>query len=76
MCLGIPARVLELRNDRTALVELGELSTAVRTDLVPELAAGQYVVVHAGYAINVLDEKEAEETLEMLERLDALGGLP
>ena len=66
MCLGIPARVTELRPEHRALVELEGLALEIRTDLVPEAQVGQYVIVHAGYAIESLDPVEAEETLDLL----------
>jgi len=76
MCLGIPARVEELKPEHRARVDLGGVTLEVRLDLVPEAAVGQYVIVHAGYAISVLDEAEAEETLRLLEAAYAPGELP
>jgi hydrogenase expression/formation protein HypC len=76
MCLGIPALVLEIAGGNTARVDLGGLETVVRTDLVPGVKTGQYVIVHAGFAINVLDEREAEVTLKLLESIDAFGKIP
>ncbi len=76
MCLGIPARITEILEEHTARVDVGGLVTEIRLDLVPEAAVGQYVIVHAGYAINVLDEREAEETLRLLEMLNAPGTIP
>jgi hydrogenase expression/formation protein HypC len=73
MCLAVPARILELREDHTALVDLGGVETETRIDLVPEVSVGQYVIIHAGFAISVMDEEEAEETLRLLETLDAPG---
>ena len=67
MCLAIPARVVELLPDRRARADLDGLALEIRTDLVPEVRAGQYVIVHAGFALSVMDEKEAEETLRLLE---------
>jgi hydrogenase expression/formation protein HypC len=76
MCLAVPARVVELREGCSARVDLGGLDLEVRTDLVPEVAAGQYVIVHAGYAIAVMDEQEAEETLRLIEEAHAPRKLP
>jgi hydrogenase expression/formation protein HypC len=76
MCLAVPARVVELRAGNCARVDLGGLDVEVRTDLVPEVAAGQYVIVHAGYAIAVMDEREAEETLRLIEEAHAPRKLP
>ena len=70
MCLAVPALVKEIRPDGSALVDLEGVEMEVRLDLVPEAKAGQYLVVHAGYAISVLDEEEARETLKLLEEMD------
>jgi len=66
MCLAVPAHVVELRSDQRARVDLDGLELEIRTDLVPEVAPGQYVIVHPGYALTILDEKAAEETLRLL----------
>jgi len=75
MCLAVPARVVELRSDQRARVDLDGLELEIRTDLVPEVAPGQYVIVHAGYALTILDEKAAEETLRLLEEVAHSSGL-
>ena len=67
MCLAIPARVVELRPDQRARVDLDGVELDIRTDLVPEVAPGQYVIVHAGFALAIMEEVEAEETLRLLE---------
>jgi hydrogenase expression/formation protein HypC len=64
MCLAIPARVVNIRNDK-AEVDFGEgVLREVNVTLV-KVRVGDYVLVHAGYAIQVLDEKEAQETLDL-----------
>jgi len=64
MCLAIPARVVNIRNDK-AEVDFGEgVLREVNVALV-KVRVGDYVLVHAGYAIQVLDEKEAQETLDL-----------
>jgi hydrogenase expression/formation protein HypC len=70
MCLGIPMKVLEL-GEGGGVVESGGVSRRVRLDLCPEAKVGEWVIVHAGYAIQVLDEEAARETLDLL----ALAGL-
>ena len=77
MCLAVPARVKELREGATALVDLGGMEMEVRVDLVPEVTPGMYVIVHAGFAINTMDEEEARENLELLgEAADERGEHP
>lgn len=68
MCLAIPAKVIEIRGN-TAKVDFGEgVLRAVNVTLVnPRL--GEYVLVHAGYAIQVIDRKAAEETLRLWEEI-------
>ncbi|MFQ6073606.1 MAG: HypC/HybG/HupF family hydrogenase formation chaperone [Candidatus Bathyarchaeia archaeon] len=64
MCLAIPAKVVEIKGD-TAKVDFGAGTMRdVNVSLV-EAKVGEYVIVHAGFAIQVLDQKAAEETLEM-----------
>jgi hydrogenase expression/formation protein HypC len=64
MCLAIPAKVLSLKKDR-AQVDFGEgVLREINVALV-SVKIGDYVLVHAGYAIQVLDEKEALETLRL-----------
>jgi hydrogenase expression/formation protein HypC len=62
MCLAVPARVLSVVGDQ-AQVDFGGASRAVNVAMV-QVEAGQYVIVHAGFAISVMDEKEANESLE------------
>ena len=64
MCLAIPAKVIEIHGD-TAKVDFGaETMRDVNVSLI-EPKVGEYVIVHAGYAIEVLDQKVAEETLAL-----------
>ena len=64
MCLAIPARVVEIK-ENVAKVDFGEgVLRDVNVTLV-DAKVGEYVLVHAGYAIQVLDRKSAEETLEL-----------
>jgi len=64
MCLAIPAKIVSIKNDR-AEVDFGEgVLREVNVTLV-EAKVGDYVLVHAGYAIQVLDEEEAKETLDL-----------
>ncbi len=73
MCLAIPARVLEKYGDN-ARVDFGEGTTREVNISLVDVVVGEYVIVHAGFAIEVLDESEAKETLclwnELLSRAD------
>ncbi len=68
MCLAVPVKVLEI-DGLKALVELGGLTRQASLMLVPDTRVGDYVILHAGFAIQKLDEKEAEETLHLLGEL-------
>jgi hydrogenase expression/formation protein HypC len=62
MCLAIPVRVISI-NGTDAEVEIGGITRQTSLMLTPEAKVGDYVLLHAGYAINIIDRKEAEETL-------------
>ena len=68
MCLGVPAKVISIEGQK-ALVELGGLASEAHTALVPDLKVGDYVLLHAGFAIQTLDEAAAREPLELLAEL-------
>lgn len=66
MCLGIPAKVIEITADKKGKIDY--LGTKVKTDfsLLENIKVGDWVIVHAGFAISRLDEQEAQETLDLL----------
>jgi hydrogenase expression/formation protein HypC len=64
MCLALPARVVELTDGDTAVVELGGVRKQVSLALVEGIAVGDYVIVHVGFALTRLDPEEAEQTLK------------
>ncbi|MFH1560855.1 MAG: HypC/HybG/HupF family hydrogenase formation chaperone [Chloroflexota bacterium] len=68
MCLGVPVKVVRIDGQK-ALVELGGLVREAHTMLVPHLRVGDYVLLHAGFAIQVLDQAEAQQTLELLTKM-------
>jgi len=68
MCLAIPMKV-KVVADEEATVEIGGISRKVSLVLTPEAKEGDYVLIHTGYAISVIDEDEAEETLKLLKEL-------
>jgi hydrogenase expression/formation protein HypC len=68
MCLAIPA-LITLIEDKEAEAEIGGITRRISLWLTPEARVGDYVLVHTGYAINVLDQKEAEETLTLLRQI-------
>lgn len=70
MCLAIPARVVEINENRMAQVDIMGVTRKVSLDLVPDAAAEDFVLVHAGFAIQVIDEADAKETLDLLLQMD------
>jgi len=69
MCLAVPARIVELDEDRANVDAMGNRWHA-RTTLLPDVKIGDMVLVHAGFAISVVDEEEAKKTWELLAQLD------
>jgi hydrogenase expression/formation protein HypC len=67
MCLAVPAEVVELLEDDLALIEIGGVRKEVSLMLVDGVEAGDFVLVHAGFAIEKVDPEEARKTLEILE---------
>ncbi|MGM0381624.1 MAG: HypC/HybG/HupF family hydrogenase formation chaperone, partial [bacterium] len=74
MCLGIPGEIEEIKQEdelkRTARVSFGGVKKEINLAYLPEAEPGDYVIVHAGFAISKLDEQEAEETLHYLEEIE------
>ena len=71
MCLAVPVRI-ERVHDRRGAVELNGMRTEVMLDLVPSAKVGDWVLVHAGFAITVLDPAEAKETYDLLAEMDSV----
>ncbi|MBN2203517.1 MAG: HypC/HybG/HupF family hydrogenase formation chaperone [Thermoleophilia bacterium] len=69
MCLALPMRITAVADDGTATLALEGLEQRASLALLPEATIGDYVLVHAGYALSVLTEDEAEETLTLLAEL-------
>ena len=73
MCLAVPAEVIEISGE-DALVDLGGIRKRVSLMLVDDVAVGDYVIVHVGFALTRLDRDEAQESLALLrEGLAAAG---
>jgi hydrogenase expression/formation protein HypC len=75
MCLGIPGKVVDIWDEsgtRMATVDFGGTTKKVCLAYLPDMAIGEYAIVHAGFAINKLDEESANNTLEMFADLGVL----
>jgi hydrogenase expression/formation protein HypC len=78
MCLAAPGKVVEVSGDgelRMGKVDFSGVQRQVSLAYVPEVALGDYVLVHVGFAISRIDEQQARETLETLAEIAALGEL-
>lgn len=73
MCLAIPALIKSI-DGKQAEVEIGGISRRVSLWLAPEARVGDYALIHAGYAISVMDQAEAAETLVLFEEMAAAAG--
>lgn len=76
MCLAIPAKVVELLTGDKAVVDLGGVQKEVSLALLDDVCAGDYVIVHVGFALNRLDPEEAERTLELFSEIGNLDLAP
>ena len=65
MCLAIPARVVELRDDERALVDVGGVRKEISLALVSGVKPGDFVILHVGYALQLIDAAEADKTLAL-----------
>jgi len=70
MCLAIPARIVELEGDKAVVDARGNRWKA-RTTLLAEAKLGDLVLIHAGFAISLVDEEEAKETWQLIAEINA-----
>jgi hydrogenase expression/formation protein HypC len=79
MCLAIPGKLISVSGEeplfRTGRVDFSGVVKEVSLAYVPEVKVGDYVIVHVGFAISVLDEKEAQEVFDYLRQMEELGEL-
>lgn len=71
MCLAVPGQITSIEDDAAAINMLG-VTQRVSLRLTPEAQVGDYVLVHAGFAIQIIDAQEAEDTIELLRELDEI----
>ena len=70
MCLAIPARIETIDENNVAQCDIMGVKRDCALDLTPQAKEGDYVLIHAGFAIEVVDEQAAQETLELVRMLD------
>jgi hydrogenase expression/formation protein HypC len=75
MCLGVPGKIIEIYNDRGLRMCKVDFGGAVREaciETLPEAKVGDYTIVHAGFALNLLSEEDAQDTLNLLRQISAV----
>ena len=72
MCLAVPGNIVALHDDATATVDMLGVQRNISVALTPDAKVGDYVLVHAGFGIQVIDPAEAEETIRIVRELDDL----
>ena len=77
MCLAIPGKVISIAGDdpvfRIGKVDFGGVIKEVNLCYVPEVKLGDYVIIHVGFALNIIDEEEAQKVFEYLREMEELG---
>ncbi|KTC74857.1 hydrogenase expression/formation protein HypC [Legionella birminghamensis] len=69
MCLALPAQITQLLENDRAIINIGGITKDISTVLLDEVAEGDYVIIHVGYALTRLDEQEARKTLNLFAQM-------
>ena len=72
MCLAVPGKILEIRDNAQASVDMMGVTRDASLRLTPDAQVGDFVLIHAGFAIEVIDAEQARETIEILRDLEEL----
>ncbi len=75
MCLAIPARIVELEGDRAVVDAMGNRWKA-KTTLLPQAKVGDLVLIHAGFALSLVDEEEAKKTWQLIAEISEFDDTP
>jgi len=76
MCLAVPGKVIELyvsKGMKMARVDFGGVIKEACMEYLPEIKVGDYTIIHVGFGLSIMDEKEAFETMELLKQVDSMG---
>lgn len=74
MCLAVPAKIEQVLDDENAIVDFGGVKKTISLALVEDVAVGDYVIVHVGFALQKLDVEEAERTLALFAEMNQGAG--
>ena len=69
MCLAIPGRLVEIRDGEIGLVDLGGVFKEISLTFVPAAKEGDWLIIHTGFALEIMSEKSAIETIEILQQV-------
>lgn len=69
MCLAVPGKIID-RQDMLATIEMSGITRKVSLMLLPEAQIGDFVLIHAGFAVQAIDEEEAQKTLALFKELE------
>lgn len=69
MCLALPAQITQILEDQRAIINIGGITKEISIALLDHVAEGDYVIIHVGYALTRLDEKEAQKTLGLFAKM-------
>ena len=72
MCLAIPAQIVEMKDDNMVEVNILGVIRDASIDLTPQAQVGDYVLIHAGFSIEIVSEEEASETLDLIRSIPEL----
>jgi len=75
MCLGVPGKIVEIHEENglsMGTIDFGGVTREVCLAYVPEAKVGDYAIIHVGFALNLLSEEEAQETLALLSQISAI----
>lgn len=75
MCLAIPAKIIEMKDNHLATVDILGVKRDIALDLTPQAELGDFVLVHAGFAIEVVDPDYAQETIDLIMQFPELAGV-
>jgi len=80
MCLAIPGKVIEIKKEKDSIFKMAKVSFGgivkeVNLAMIPEAKIGDYILVHVGVAISIIDEEEAQKTLDILIQMEELDDL-
>lgn len=72
MCLAVPGKIIALGDDAQATIDMMGVQRSISVRLTPEATLGDYVLVHAGFSIQVIDEQEAKDTIDLFAEIEEL----